>query len=80
MHAVLDDVLAQVDYADARYGPFTSSHEGLGVLIEEIQELIAAIGDNDLAHIRTEAVQVSAVALRIAVCCNRHDFRNRSVK
>jgi hypothetical protein len=73
-------VLSQVEYADSRYGPFTSSHEGLGVLVEEMDELLGAIRDNDLDCIRNEAIQVSAVALRLAGCCGDREFRKRSVK
>lgn len=63
--------------ADARYGSFKSSHEGLGVLLEEFDELKRAIHSNDLDAVRREAIQVSAVAWRLALslsdcaCCER---------
>jgi len=36
-------VLAEVETAEARYGGFNSTHEALGVLVEEFDELRAAI-------------------------------------
>ena len=69
--------------ADARYGPFTSSHEGLGVLAEEYAELIDAIQHYDglpgsLEAIQKEAIQVSAVAMRIAASMDYDDTQARS--
>ena len=49
-----------------RFGPFTSSHEGLGVVTEEYDELKDAIRANDPAAIIREAVQLAAVAWRLA--------------
>ncbi len=58
--------------AHAKFGAFASMHEAYGVLIEEVDEMFEAIrlkqdvpqrGD----RIEKEAVQVAAVALRIAM-------------
>jgi NTP pyrophosphatase (non-canonical NTP hydrolase) len=54
------------------YGPFASMHEAWGVLAEEVEELTEAIrmkqGDPArAASIEREAIQVAAVALRIAI-------------
>jgi DNA-binding FadR family transcriptional regulator len=73
-------VLGEASRASQRYGDFASSHEALGVLVEEHQELLEAIRANDIDRIRTEAIQVSAVALRIAHACEYGAFRARSVK
>lgn len=73
-----ETVLAQVEYANARFGPLTSSHEGYGVLAEEVAELLDAIRANDREAVEKEACQVSAVALRLAECCRRADFARRS--
>jgi NTP pyrophosphatase (non-canonical NTP hydrolase) len=59
-------VEAEIKSADERYGPFRSTHEGFGVLAEEVAELLDAIRRNDGKAIEKEAIQVSAVALRIA--------------
>lgn len=67
--------------AAARYGPPTSSHEALGVIMEEVYELTACIRHNALDAIRAEALDVAAIALRLADAC-RDDpaFAARSVK
>ncbi len=62
------DMLAEVSAAGSRFGPFHSTHEGMGVLEEERAELLDAIHANDRLDIRREALQVAAVAYRIATC------------
>ncbi len=52
--------------SEERYGPYTSSHEAFGVLAEEVSELLDAIRENDCAGVRDEAIDVAAVALRLA--------------
>jgi len=64
-------VLAEVETAEARYGGFNSTHEALGVIIEEFDELRAAIHANALASISHESCQVAAVALRLHDICER---------
>jgi NTP pyrophosphatase (non-canonical NTP hydrolase) len=68
----------QVAYADDRYGPFTSAHEGFGVLAEEVAELLEAIRTNDAKAITAESIQVAAVASRIAVSLLNPQTRKRS--
>jgi hypothetical protein len=80
IQSVIKSVLSQVSHADERYGPFKSSHEGFGVLAEEVVELLDSIRENDIVGIKIEAIQVSATALRIAVCCEDEEFQKRSVK
>ena len=62
-------VHSEADNAASIYGAFTSTHEALGVLIEEVDELRAAIHANNVVAIRDEAIQVAAVALRLAEAC-----------
>jgi NTP pyrophosphatase (non-canonical NTP hydrolase) len=69
---------AEAQLAHARYGNFTSSHEGYGVLAEEVKELLDAIQDNSIDDVRHEAMQVAAVAARIVACCSCSSFRERS--
>jgi NTP pyrophosphatase (non-canonical NTP hydrolase) len=57
--------------AQEEYGDFASMHEAYGVLAEEVAELFEAVRrrQNDRARpteIRCEALDVAAVALRIA--------------
>lgn len=74
----------EAEKAAKRYGDFTSTHEALGVLVEEFDELRAAIHANKLASISTEACQVAAVALRLHDVCElamageAPDFKRRS--
>lgn len=69
---------SEVASADERYGPFKSSHEGLGVLTEEVSELISAIRSNDHEATQREAIQVAAVAFRLAVGMHVDETRWRS--
>lgn len=74
--------LANFELTKARqnWPPFNSAHEGYAVLLEEMDELWAHVKTNqkrrDLAAMRTEALQVAAMALRFAIdVCN--DERGR---
>lgn len=71
----IDDTLAAIrteaDASFAKYGDYASTHEALGVLEEERDELLAAIHSNSLASVYIEAKQVAAVALRLAELCDR---------
>lgn len=70
----LTDLLAAVEVelvaAVARYGDFASLHEGYAVLLEEADELFDEIkvksADRDLKKVRAEALQVAAMALKLA--------------
>jgi NTP pyrophosphatase (non-canonical NTP hydrolase) len=68
-HPILNAVRAEIDHADGTYGPPASTHESLGVLAEEWDELRDAVHGNDPVEIRHEAIQVAAVALRLAMAC-----------
>lgn len=68
----------EIEQADAKYGVFRSSHEGLGVLIEEMDELREAVRSNSTESIRMEAMQVAGVALRIAYSMSEPDTIRRS--
>jgi hypothetical protein len=47
-----------------RYGPFSSSHEALGVCVEEWDELRAAVHANDLEQTRHECLDLAAALIR----------------
>lgn len=66
---LIELVHEEMGISDRRYGAFTSTHEGLGVLIEEVDELRGAIQSNILADVEHEAIQVAAVAVRLAEAC-----------
>lgn len=78
--SVRREIERRMEAAESRYGAFTSSHEALGVLIEEVDELRDAVRRNDPAAIAAEAADVSAVAERLARQCDRPTtaFRERS--
>lgn len=76
---VAAEVVAERLRADLRYGAFRSTHEALGVLVEEFDELRAAIHANALESVRAEAIQIAAVAMRLAAACRGDaDFEERS--
>jgi len=74
----LEQVEAEAARAEEKYGPFRSSHEGLGVLLEEFHELTEAIRHNEPAEVQAEAIQVAAVAMRIAEALDLPKVRKRS--
>lgn len=81
MLLVQQDVADEAERAARRYGSYNSTHEALGVLLEELAELMEAIRKNDLSAVRKESIQVSAVAARLAAQCEGDGaFRERSVK
>jgi NTP pyrophosphatase (non-canonical NTP hydrolase) len=51
--------------ASKRYGPFASTHEALGVAIEEWTELVDAIRSNALGAVQFEALDLAAVLIRL---------------
>jgi NTP pyrophosphatase (non-canonical NTP hydrolase) len=65
----MDAVLGEAKRARDRYGDFTSTHEAYGVLAEEVSELLDAIRANELDSVEKEAIQVAAVAMRLARQC-----------
>jgi hypothetical protein len=75
-----DEIFAEADLASVRYGPPASTHESLGVLLEEFDELRQAVHANDCGSIRYEAIQIAAVAYRLALACSRCEpaFMTRS--
>ncbi len=66
---LLGMIAREVQEAEDCYGPPASAHESLGVLLEEFQELTEAVRGHSLAAVAAEAVQVAAVAARLAGAC-----------
>lgn len=66
-----DEALAEVRRAREKHGPaaFSGGHEAYGVLIEEVEEWWEHVKNNTVHSddARKEAIQVAAMALRIAV-------------
>ena len=76
--SAIERLRGEIEVADEKYGPFTSAHEGYGVLAEEVDELLQAIRKNELLRIEHEALQVAAVALRLRISMNEDATRARS--
>lgn len=62
---ITESVLAEAQAAQNKYGDFASTHEALGVLLEEVEELRDAIRANAPTSAALEAMQVAAVAYRL---------------
>jgi hypothetical protein len=77
---VLQAIVKEAAHANAKYGPPSSAHESLGVLIEEVMELQQGVHANDAEIVAAEAVQVAAVAYRLVLACQAREstFYRRS--
>jgi len=78
---VFAQIKARIERATTRYGEFASTHEALGVAVEEWDEFREAIRSNDFAAIYHECMDVSAVLIRLAIALESSEkIRNRSSK
>jgi len=76
-----DELEATIAKASKRYGEFASTHEALGVALEEWTELQEAIRANDLPAVEHECIDLAAVLMRLArAICNSDPLQLRSVK
>jgi hypothetical protein len=67
--------------AEQRYGDLASTHEGLGVALEEWNELQDAIRANDTEQVAVECLDLAAVLIRMACLCKASEvFKRRSQK
>jgi NTP pyrophosphatase (non-canonical NTP hydrolase) len=81
MRELLLDIESRMEHAERRYGPFASTHEGLGVALEEWDELKDAIRANALASVEHECLDLSAVLIRLAIMIRASGYNHdRSVK
>ena len=55
------NAIQKAEKARKHYGPYSSPHEALGVMMEEFNELQDAIHANDWPHAREEAEDIAAV-------------------
>jgi NTP pyrophosphatase (non-canonical NTP hydrolase) len=76
----IGEIDKRIAAADARYGPFASTHEALGVCLEEWEELREAVQSNALDAVRHEALDLAAACLRLAETVGSAAFDNRSGK
>lgn len=77
----ISEVKQHMEDAQSRYGNFASTHEALGVALEEWNELNDAIRSNAIEAVREEAIDLAAVLIRLASQCrNSEQLKRRSVK
>jgi len=77
----LKEIIDHCERAQDRYGNFASTHEALGVALEEWDELRDAVHSTNIESIRDEAIDLAAVLLRLAMQCRTATaMRYRSVK
>ena len=71
MDKIINKIQRELSSTRNKYPPFHSSHEGLGVILEEWDELKEAVRNNNISQQRTEAIQLAAMAIRfIQDCCD----------
>lgn len=77
----MQEIAAHIDAAQSRYGAFASTHEALGVCLEEWDELRQAVQRNALESVREECIDLAAVLIRLAGSIRTEaQLRARSVK
>jgi hypothetical protein len=64
---IVQEVLAELDSATAKFSTFHSSHEGYAILKEEVDELWDEVKANRPNRAREEAIQVAAMAIRFLI-------------
>ncbi len=78
---VAGSIRQRMTAAETRYGAFASTHEAMGVALEEWSELIEAVRSNKLGSVESEALDLAAVCIRLAMACAAGgEFSSRSVK
>lgn len=80
-----EELKARIFSADKRYGCFASTHEALGVALEEWNELNDAVHLGVLGQVREEALDLAAALIRLADALDSKDvdalsMRARSVR
>jgi NTP pyrophosphatase (non-canonical NTP hydrolase) len=63
---ITDELEHRISFAEHRYGDFASTHEALGVALEEWDELRDAVRVNDLQSVEQECLDLAAVLIRLA--------------
>lgn len=69
--SIVNEISIRIETATMRYGELASTHEGLGVALEEWDELRAAIHENDLAQVAHECLDLAAILIRMAHALRR---------
>ncbi len=61
---IVADVMRELELASAKFPPFPTAHHGYAVIKEELDEMWDDIKKNNHHGMRSECVQVCAMALR----------------
>lgn len=81
MCEILTGIERRINRSAARYGDFASTHEALGVAMEEWDELREAIRSNNLEAVQHECMDLAAVLVRLARTLRDNETtRTRSIK
>ena len=67
----LTEITAELDRALAKHGNFNSTHEALGVILEEFEELKEAIKNGDEENGIEEAVQLAAMCVKLLLASDK---------
>ena len=59
----MEEIVRAYKTARLKHAPMNSSHEGYGVLLEEVDELWDSVKTDDYEQMNTEAIHVGAMAL-----------------
>lgn len=68
---------ARIAAAHAKYGDFASTHEALGVALEEWDEFRDAVRANALASVEHECLDLAAVLIRLARMLRASNYQHR---
>lgn len=78
---IQEELEERMNHAEERYGTIASTHEALGVALEEWDELREAIKSNNVGRIEHEAFDLAAVLIRMAITLRTNQqTQNRSTK
>lgn len=77
---MMGQIEARIAHADKRYGPFASTHEAMGVGLEEWNEFCDAVRANALGSVKWEALDLAAAMIRLARDIDNEQLQRRSVK
>jgi uncharacterized coiled-coil DUF342 family protein len=85
IYSISAEIAEEAARAHQMWEPFQSAHEGYAVILEELDELKEHVWKNqtrrDIKAMRTEAIQVAAMALRFVMeCCNEDVGRRPRAK
>lgn len=73
MDQLINKILDELFKAQAQYPQFHSAHEGLAVILEEVDELKSHVwtkpDGRDIVGMGQEAIQIAAMAMRFYIDC-----------